>query len=90
MLCVWGWVGGTFINRPFEVEDRIETCVSTRHRRFACNRNVDFSARKKRLISVIIPAEILIVRNLHKKPDCHVALEAFLISKYSAAERHNC
>ena len=68
------------------MEDRIETCVSTRRRRFAYNRNVDFSVRKKRLISVIIPTEILIVRNLHKKPDCHVALKAFLTSKYSAAE----
>jgi hypothetical protein len=33
-----------------------------------------------------IPAEILIVRNVHKKPDCHVALKAFLLSQNSAAE----
>jgi len=82
--CVWE--GGAFIDRPYEVEDWTETRVSSRRRHFAGNRNVDFPARKKWLISMIIPAEILNVSNLHKKPDCHVALKDFLISKNNAAE----
>jgi hypothetical protein len=44
--CVWE-VGEAFIDRPYEVEDRTETHVSSRRRRFADNRNDDFSARKK-------------------------------------------
>jgi hypothetical protein len=74
-----GGGGGAFVDRLYEVENRTETCVSLRRRRFACNQNVDFSARKKRLMSVIKSAEILNVRNLHKKPDYHVALKVFSI-----------
>ena len=87
-VCVWG---GAFIDRPYEVKEGAETCVSSRRRRFACNRNVDFSARKKRLISMIIPTEILIARSLHKKPDCHIALKGvFLNQRMVQLKRHHC